>query len=212
MAMQKEMESLSDDLFFNTCKMITKDAKYLSSIIDQFSKFAIKDEEKESFDIQEAIEDSLNMILPIIESNNIEIIWNKKEGKSILGYKSLLQQSLLNIFNNSIEVLQKTDQSDRYLFISTSQDTESVIIKIKDCGGGIDKDILPKIFEPYFTTKHQSQGTGLGLNIVYRLIVDNIGGAICVDNVNFEYNGKEYKGAEFIISIPVSYGNGDKKV
>ena len=66
------------------------------------------------------------------------------------------------------------------------------------------KDILPKIFEPYFTTKHKSQGTGLGLHMTYNLIVDGMAGTIEAYNVRYLHNGKNYTGAEFTITLPVS--------
>mgnify|MGYP000462164104 CR=1 FL=1 len=81
-----------------------------------------------------------------------------------------------------------------------------MIISLKDNGGGIPNDILPKIFDPYFTTKHQSQGTGLGLNMTYKLIVDGMNGTIEANNVNFDYENKEYKGTEFMITLPLSDG------
>ena len=70
-------------------------------------------------------------------------------------------------------------------------------------GGGIDENIIEKIFEPYFTTKHQSQGTGLGLNMTYRLIVDGMKGSISVSNESFKVGDEEFYGAKFTIKIPV---------
>jgi signal transduction histidine kinase len=62
---------------------------------------------------------------------------------------------------------------------------------------------LPKIFEPYFTTKHQSQGTGLGLHMSYNLITKSMKGQIKAQNISFEFNHKEYHGAQFTITIPL---------
>ena len=88
--------------------------------------------------------------------------------------------------------------------MSISKKDNNAIIKIKDNAGGIDPEILPKIFEPYFTTKHQSQGTGLGLHMTYNLIVDGMKGTIEANNVSFEFENKSYDGTEFIISLPLS--------
>ena len=62
---------------------------------------------------------------------------------------------------------------------------------------------MDKIFEPYFTTKHQSRGTGLGLNMTYRLIVEGMKGMITATNKNIDYKGKSYLGAKFILEIPI---------
>ena len=89
------------------------------------------------------------------------------------------------------------------IFISASTDEKHTIIKFRDNGDGIPEDILPKIFEPYFTTKHKSQGTGLGLNMTYKFIVDGMNGTIIAKNVNYDYQNKNFNGAEITISLPL---------
>ncbi len=75
-------------------------------------------------------------------------------------------------------------------------------ISVKDSGGGIADEIMGKIFDPYFTTKHKSLGTGIGLNMSYQIIKEHLRGDIKVQNSEFEFEGNIYKGAEFILSIP----------
>ncbi len=77
-----------------------------------------------------------------------------------------------------------------------------MIILLKDNGGGINQSILVKIFEPYFTTKHQSQGTGLGLSMTYKLIVDGMNGTLEAKNIDFDYEDKKYRGTELKIVLP----------
>jgi len=108
---------------------------------------------------------------------------------------------LINIFNNAKDILKEKNPKPKLIFITTSINGNSVVIKIKDNAGGIPKAVLPKIFEPYFTTKHKSQGTGLGLHMAYNLIVDGMGGTIEANNVEFRYKEEEHKGAEFIITL-----------
>ena len=76
-----------------------------------------------------------------------------------------------------------------------------IYIFVKDNAGGIPADIISKIYEPYFTTKHKSQGTGLGLSMTYKLITEGMNGKIEVSNKEFTYENKIYIGAEFVISI-----------
>lgn len=95
-------------------------------------------------------------------------------------------------------------EENRYIFISTKFDDEKAEIIFRDNAGGIPEDIIGKIFEPYFTTKHKSQGTGLGLHMTYNLVVNGMNGLIKVDNVDFEFKGESYTGAEFVITLPLT--------
>jgi C4-dicarboxylate-specific signal transduction histidine kinase len=117
------------------------------------------------------------------------------------GYENELTQCLINIFNNAKDALKDADVENKLIFISTLKQDEHIVIKIKDNAGGIAPNIIDKIFEPYFTTKHQSQGTGLGLHMTYNLIVDGMDGSIQAQNVSYVYNDIKYRGAEFIIKI-----------
>ncbi len=100
---------------------------------------------------------------------------------------------MTNIFNNSKDLLQHKKDSKRLIFISSFKENNQLILKIKDNAGGIPEDIMPRIFEPYFTTKHKSQGTGLGLNMTYNLIVDGMHGDIQVHNVEYEFEQAKKK-------------------
>jgi signal transduction histidine kinase len=79
---------------------------------------------------------------------------------------------------------------------------ESSIIKIRDNAGGIENNILEKIFEPYFTTKHSSHGTGIGLYMSKEIVQKSMYGSLSVENISFEYDNTMYKGAEFVIELP----------
>ena len=79
----------------------------------------------------------------------------------------------------------------------------SYIIKIKDNAGGISLDIIEKIFEPYFTTKEDYEGTGIGLYMC-KQIINGMNGKIKVKNSEYEYEYQKYKGAEFIISMQLN--------
>ena len=202
MKMQKEFDTLSDEQFLNTCDLINDNAQYLSKTIDDFRNFIKGDRDKKVFNLKDNINSFLHLVEGSVKNHNLNIILDLKEDIKIDGYPNELTQCLINIFNNAKDVIKK--QNNRYLFISTLTQEDKAIIKIKDNGGGIPKDILPKIFEPYFTTKHQSQGTGLGLHMTYNLIVDGMGGTVEATNVEYEYDGENYVGAEFLITLPMN--------
>jgi len=107
----------------------------------------------------------------------------------------------MNIINNAKDAL-LSNENEKYIFITIKEDNNYIKIIFKDNAKGISKEIINNIFEPYFTTKHKSQGTGLGLSMTYNIITKGMKGRINVINTTYKYKGKEYKGAEFIISLP----------
>ena len=90
----------------------------------------------------------------------------------------------------------------KFIFIDISLIQNITTIKIKDSGGGISEDVLNNIFEPYFTTEHQSMGKGMGLYIVYKIIKEHFKGDIKIQNSTYKYEDKFYTGVEVIIEIP----------
>ncbi|GGD50055.1 hypothetical protein GCM10012288_25100 [Malaciobacter pacificus] len=200
--LQKEYNTLTDEIFIRTCDSINDNAQYLSKTIDDFRNFIKGDRKVVEFKLADTIESFLHLVEGSIKSNDIEIIKDIDENIIINGYPNELVQCFINIFNNSKDAF-KNKEDDKLIFISTELKEDKVTIIFKDNAGGIRDDILPKVFEPYFTTKHQSQGTGLGLHMTYNLIVDGMNGTIEAHNINYKYNGKEYSGAEFKIILPL---------
>jgi signal transduction histidine kinase len=110
----------------------------------------------------------------------------------------------MNLISNAKDALLEYRERDRLIHIAIqSKNEERVEICIQDNGGGIDEKIIKRVFEPYFTTKHKSQGTGLGLHMVHRLIVEGMAGNIYVKNRTFVDKGVSYTGAEFTVDIPI---------
>jgi len=204
MQMQKEYGILSDDQFNKTCEDINTNAQYLSKTIDDFRNFIKGNRKKTIFKLKEEMKVFLQLVESSIKTYHIDVILDIEENISVNGYKNELTQCLINIFNNAKDILLEIEnQKDRLVFISTEiKNDNDVVIKIRDSAGGIPEDILPKIFEPYFTTKHQAQGTGLGLHMTYNLIVDGMNGSIEASNIHYVHNKKDYTGAEFTITIP----------
>jgi signal transduction histidine kinase/ABC-type nitrate/sulfonate/bicarbonate transport system substrate-binding protein len=204
MKLQKEYDLLSDENFNKTCDSINDNAQYLSKTIDDFSNFIKGDRTKTIFNLTDNMNSFLHLVEGTIKNNNISIILDLEDDVKINGYENELTQCFINIFNNAKDALLEKKIDDKFIFISTSLINDKAIIKIKDTAKGIEKNILTKIFEPYFTTKHNNQGTGLGLHMSYNLIVDGMGGEIEVNNVEYEYNSEKYTGAEFTITLPIN--------
>ena len=200
---QKEFDNLTDEFFFSTCDLIDENAQYLSKTIDDFRDFIKGDRIKSNFNLKSKVDSFLHLINPSIKSNDINLIININIDVDIDGYPNELIQCLINIFNNAKDALIDSNIEDKYIFIDAISTDKNLIITIKDNAKGIPNDILNKIFEPYFTTKHQSKGTGLGLHMTYNLIVNGMNGDIVASNVKYIYDDKQFEGAEFKITIPV---------
>ena len=201
MKMQKEFDNLTDESFIKSCDMINNNAQYLSRTIDDFRNFIKGDRNKTIFDLKDDVDSFLHLVNGSIKTHHINIVLDLQENILINGYANELTQCLINIFNNAKDILNEKNIEDKYLFISTYEKGNNAIIKIRDNAGGIPQEILPRIFEPYFTTKHKSQGTGLGLHMTYNLIVDGMKGSIDANNIEFNHNDCDYIGAEFMISL-----------
>lgn len=178
---------------------IINQVDYLSQTIDDFRSFIKESKDKKSISINKVLSTTLNIMNASLRNNDINIIKDLENDINIMGYKNELIQALINIINNAKDSIVENINSkeNRYIFISTKKVNDSLVLEIKDNGLGIDDSIINRVFEPYFTTKHQSIGTGIGLSMAYQIVVQRHKGNIIVSNEEFEYNGKMLKGACF---------------
>ena len=202
---QKSYGTLPDEELFELMDTIDDSAQFLSKTIDDFRNLIKSgDEQNILFNLSEDIEKCCEIEEIVITQNNIKIIKNLDDTIELTNLQDGLLQALLNIVNNANDALKHIDDKDhRFIFIETLKNEDKIFIIIKDNAGGIPEDIISKIFEPYFTTKHKSQGTGLGLHITYKVITENMNGSIDAKNVEYEYESKKYRGAQFKIILPL---------
>ena len=204
MKLQKEFNTLDDDTFNKTCDIINENAQYLSKTIDDFREFIKGNTNPIKFNLKNRTDSFINLVDSTIKKHNIQVILDLEEHIDIKGFPNELVQCFINIFNNAKDALNtQVIDDEKYIFISQHIVDNKIIIEFKDNAGGISEDILSKIFEPYFTTKHQSQGTGLGLHMTYNLIVHGMNGNIKAFNDTYTFNNKEYRGAKFTIELPL---------
>jgi len=199
---QKEYGVLDDKFLYNACDAIDNNVQYLSKTIDDFRNFIKGDRVKSKFKANDFLQSLLNLIEPSIKNHNIHIVQNIDTNIVLNGYKNELLQCFMNIYNNAKDALNSnTNIKEKLIFITIEKQQNFILLHFSDNAGGISAEVLPKIFDPYFTTKHKSQGTGLGLHMTYNLIVKGMDGEIQAQNSTFEYKGKKYIGAEFIIKL-----------
>ena len=181
---------------------INQSVSYLTQTIEDFRSFVYEDKNIEPFKIKNTIQKAIHILAPTFSKYDIYLLENY-EDIEIISYENNLLQCLMNIITNAIDALKNlNDNEKRVIYINTFKDGENVKILICDSGKGIKKEVLPRIFEPYFTTKHKSQGTGVGLYMCKNILEQNLKGTIFVDNREFTYENKKYFGAYFEISIP----------
>ncbi|PLY04678.1 MAG: hypothetical protein C0625_15920 [Arcobacter sp.] len=201
--LQKEMNLLTDVDFNYAMDSINTTVQYLSHTIEDFrSFFDPKNSKIKEFFVSDVIDKVLNLASSHFVSKDIEIIKNI-DNVAIVSLENEFIQVLLNILHNSKDALLKVENEKRLIFINTYTKNQTLIIEIKDSGKGINEKIIDRIFEPYFTTKHQSQGTGIGLYMCQDIIMKHLNGTIKVENELYDYQGTEYKGAKFTISINI---------
>ncbi|MEA2100364.1 MAG: HAMP domain-containing sensor histidine kinase [Campylobacterota bacterium] len=107
----------------------------------------------------------------------------------------------MNILNNAKDILTEKNIQNRIVHIDIVNEDQYVIIKIQDNAGGVPDEIKKKVFDPYFTTKHKSQGTGIGLFMSNKIITQHYNGNIEIQNKEFHVDDEKHFGAEFSIKI-----------
>jgi len=201
---KKELNILKDKDYEESIDLIIQTSNYLSCTIDDFRYFFSPNKNKNTLSSIKLLKRVFKLLESEYKTNNIQVTQNIDEVK-ICTYENELIQVMINILNNAKDELVKiVDYENRYIFIDLYKEENFLIIKVKDNGGGIPESIIDRIFEPYFTTKHQSQGTGIGLYMSEEIISKHLNGKITASNYKSMIEGKEYSGAEFIIKLPLN--------
>ncbi len=187
--------------------------QYLSETFDDFRKqISNQDGEREYFNLKEFFEDIEEFVGPSLERGKIKLTNNIKfDYIELHGIKNNLKQSAINIIQNAFDIFREKNLDNREIKLGVYfNETNKLIITIIDNAGGIPREILPKIFDPYFTTRHETQGTGLGLYMSREMIERGFDGNIHAVNRSLCSNCRENcskrelkrEGACFSIEIP----------
>jgi signal transduction histidine kinase len=177
-------------------EQVNEQIQYLSTTIDDFRN-NIKHTKivKEYFLLSEVVEEVRTLVNVALTYENIVLEIDKSiENKTVKGVKSNLKQALLNIVNNAKDIIRERKIKNGIVSIKVETTDEHLDLLISDNAGGIESHILEKIFDPYFTTRAETQGTGLGLYMSKDIIGKYFDGELFASN--------DKKGACFIIRIP----------
>jgi len=182
----------------DSMEKITDKTEYLSNTIETFRDFIKDDKKVKEVLLPKRIDRALNIISGTLSHHHIKLK-NEIDYDSHLKIKlplGELSQVLINIINNAKDILVERKIEKPWVKIATKSKDNIVVISIEDNAGGIPENILPQIFNPYFTTKHSSQGTGLGLHMSYKIVHESLKGKLyCKNSEN---------GAIFFIELPLT--------
>lgn len=156
--------------------------QFMSRTIDDFRTFFRQDKQKQRFSINQAVARTVALLAPSLSSHNIAVKIQQQGEVETEGYLNEYAHALLNIIANAKEVLVAREVSGAIIELAITQEAERSVVTVSDNAGGIPAEVLPKIFDPYFTTKHQAHGTGIGLYMAKVIIEQNMGGSLTACN------------------------------
>ena len=165
---------------------------HMSQTIEDFRSLFKIDKEKHMFDVTASITYVLNLFTS--STKDIKIVFDESKKMSYRGYENELIQVMIILLSNAIEALKIKQIENKYLSITCTLKMEVLHITMYDNAGGIKKENIEKVFDPYFTTKSNTGGSGLGLYIAKIIIEQNMKGRLQVKTI--------HNGAEFKIAIP----------
>ena len=183
-------------------------ANQMSNTIEDFKNFFSPHKDREYFGVVKALEETLELVEFFCKDEHIDIKLIAKEEIRVYGYSNEFSQVILNLLNNARDNFKHKDiQKNRKIVIKVERKNSPepfVMISFIDNGGGIDEHIIDRIFEPYFTTKHKSTGTGIGLYMSKQIIEKQMHGIVTMKNITSKLGTNQvYKCAQFIIAIPL---------
>jgi signal transduction histidine kinase len=167
--------------------------RYMSRTIDDFRNFFAPEKEKMPFRICQVVARTMPLIEGSFRDKRIGIEVVADDDPVIEGYPNEFSQALLNILGNAGDAFSERNIPDPRITIRIFTENDRAVVTVADNAGGIREDVLDRIFEPYFTTKDQGKGTGVGLYMVKNIIEKNMHGSITVHNTAH--------GAEFRIEV-----------
>lgn len=170
--------------------------RHMSSTIDDFRNFFKPDKQKERFCLKQSVESAIELLGAQLGEHSIAtkiVCPDYLEDATVWGYQNEFKQVLLNLISNAKDALESAEAENPTIVIEISGSKENLQLSVKDNAGGVPPTILQRVFEPYFTTKEQGKGTGIGLYMSKLIIEENMGGSLNVHNVD--------NGAAFVIGF-----------
>jgi signal transduction histidine kinase len=177
-----ENERWDKRFFQSRLERISNYAHHLSSTIEDFRNFFKSEKKKEETTFADIIERTLTLVQSAVESKNITIRTEFHCKHTVSTYPNELLQVAMNLIKNAEDALVENNTTDPTITIKCYSESDKSVLEIADNAGGIDPSIIDNIFDPYFTTKEEHNGTGLGLYMSKMIIEEHCKGILSVDN------------------------------
>ncbi|MGA1933458.1 sensor histidine kinase [Arcobacter sp. YIC-464] len=190
-----EMNELDDAFMERSVQKVNLLTSEMSNTIDDFRNFFKPNKDKQIFSLDTAINKSLSLIEATFKHHEITIVKNINKNIYTKGFPNEFNHSLLNILNNAKDAFEQTKIEEKIIKVDVFKEGDFSIVKIEDNAGGISKKFQDKIFEPYFTTKEEGKGTGIGLYMSKIIIEHNTDGKLIYKDLG--------EGSSFIIKLPL---------
>ena len=203
--LQNECGILDESTLNDYLSSIVVSTQYLSQTIEDFRDFIKGTHEKTIFNVFNTLKYSLKLLDGIIKENNIEVsLSTSLDEINIVGYPNELIQVIINLVSNSNDAFKEKNIEKKIISIDIKKEDTKVSIKIKDNAKGIEENIIDKIFDFHFSTKVNSKNSGIDLYMSNELVKGSMEGSLSVENVEYYYENEKYKGAQFIIELPIN--------
>lgn len=188
-----DFEKFTKEYLDTKIKEANKLTSYMSQTIDDFQNFFKPQGEKELFSIEKACREAYFIVESSLKYHGIDLSFDVKEDSEVLGYKNEFSQVILNLISNAKDIILERKTKNPQINIEIKAGEHYALVKVEDNAGGVKENIIDKIFDPYFTTRHKTQGTGIGLYMAKNIIERNMHGFINVKNSE--------QGAIFIVKV-----------
>ncbi len=194
MILKRQLHKLSEQALGEGLTQIQTQTEYLSQTIEDFRKMLQAEQQQQPTCVKTVCQQALSLMEQRLERFQVQVALSFEEVDPIDSLPNELLQVLLNLISNAVDALQSVPEANRRLsFTLVNQDT-SLLLSVADSGGGIPNELKERIFEPYFSTKRDRQGTGLGLHMSRMIVEQHLGGRLTVENQD--------AGACFHIQLP----------
>lgn len=192
-----QMQSLTSDKLQADLKEISSITLFLSKTIDNFGNFFKPDKAKEEFYIKDLLDDTTTLVKKLLDAKGVNFSVHIVDDVVLCSYKNEFIQVLINLIKNSQDALEQREVGTAFIDLEVylCDQKDALIIRVCDNAGGISKEIGERIFDPYFSTKSEKNGTGLGLYMSKTIIVEHLGGKIWFENTK--------DGVCFYIKVPI---------